>query len=103
MNIKEARKAQAIASIRDAAHDITTEDIERGRMVKLETGLLTGTIAGGKVHNLRYQIRTWDDGTDDLYVRPLCGTIRNTRQGGHYVNYYSNLGREITCTKCLSR
>ena len=100
MNIDEARKARNIENIRQAAHDITVEEVTDSKMVKRERGFLTGTIAGQKVHNLTYQIRYWDDDTNDLYVSPQCGTIRNSRRGGHYVNYYSNLGREVTCEKC---
>jgi hypothetical protein len=100
MNINEARKAKSIEAIRTVASDIKVEDVENSKLVKRESGKLTGTIAGQKVHNLNYQIRYWDDGTNDLYVAPRCGTTRHASGGGHYVNYYTNLGQPVTCAKC---
>lgn len=100
MNINERRQAQAIENIRKVATGITVKDVTDSKLVKVERGTLTGTIAGQKVHNLTYQIRTWDDGSVTLHVTPACGTTRHARQGGHYVNYYSNLGRPVNCAKC---
>src|ERR1700744_1554696 len=99
----ETIKARTIESLRSVAEDITIEEISGSKMVKREVGTLTGTIAGQKVHKLRYQIRYWDDGTDTLYVSPICGTKRSAGTGGHYANYYRNLGSEVTCSKCQAK
>jgi hypothetical protein len=103
-SIQAIRQAKTIESIRKVAENITVTEVEGSKMVKRESGRLTGTIAGQKVHNLIYQIRYWDDNTHNLYVTPSCGTTRNARStGGSYVNYYSNLGRPVTCAKCQAR
>jgi hypothetical protein len=99
----KARTEKAITNLRAVAVNITTKPVENSKLVQVERGELTGTIAGQKVHNLTYQVRTWDDGEVSLHVSPACGTTRHARQGGHYVNYYSNLGRQVTCSKCQAK
>ena len=100
MNINERRQAQAIENIRKVATDITVKDVENSKLIKIESGHLTGTIAGQKVHGLTYHIRYWADGTNDLFMTTRCGTARHARGGGHYVNYYTNLGQPVNCQKC---
>lgn len=99
-SIQQVRQTKAIANLRAVATDIVIKDITGSRLVKTETGHLTGTIVGQQVHNLTYQIRTWDDGEITLHVQPACGTTRHARTGGHYANYYTNLGRPVSCKKC---
>jgi hypothetical protein len=99
-SINEVRKAKTVAAIREIATDITVKDVENSKLIKIESGHLTGTIAGQKVHGLTYHIRYWNDGTNDLFMTTRCGTARHARGGGHYVNYYTNLGRAVTCAKC---
>jgi hypothetical protein len=98
--IEQARQDKALVAIREVAVNVTFTKPESSRLVKIERGELTGTIAGAKVHNLVYSVRTWDDGSESLHLNPACGTTRHSRQGGHYVNYYQRLGGVVNCAKC---
>lgn len=111
---KNARENAAtvkwLGEIRALATNVTVNAKEGGNVARTEMGVITGSIAGAKTHTLIYSVRTWSDevegtyaGTSTLSVWPACGTSRNAKGGGHYVNYIRNMGAEVTCAKCAKR